>query len=70
MHPETLIQLADEHVRELQLAADRERISGAVARSSGIPSPRQRLGRRLISFGERLAQSGRPTDELARSRTA
>ncbi len=57
MHPETLILIAAERARELQLAADRDRLTRAVARSSGIPSPRQRLGRRLISFGTRLVES-------------
>lgn len=57
MHPDTLILLAQDHLKELQCEADRDRLTRAVARSSGTPSPRQRLGRRLISFGERLAES-------------
>ncbi len=64
MHPESLIQIAEDRARELHDQADRQRLTRAVARSSGIPSPRQRLGRRLISFGERLVRTGPCADEL------
>ncbi len=58
MHPDTLLMLALERSRELQEEADCYRLARAAAPSDGSPSPRQRLGRRLISLGTRLADTG------------
>jgi hypothetical protein len=53
MHPDIQAELAKQRVAELRVDADIWRLSHAAARPSSR-SPRERLGKRLISIGSRL----------------
>jgi hypothetical protein len=53
MHPDIQAELAKQRVADLRVAADVWRLSHAAARPRAR-SPRERLGKRLISIGSRL----------------
>ncbi len=55
MVPGLSYTISAERTRDMRLAADRARLASAAAHDRASGSPRQRLGRRLISLGLRLA---------------
>lgn len=54
MVPDMWSELSALRAKELRCAADHQRLAGAAAPHHAV-SPRQRLGRRLISIGAALA---------------